>query len=207
MSRILSAVLDQANPNNIADALRAVPVGRALGIISRTVRVPVVANVAVLPDTAKAAVLQNVFVSAGTVSGQFSVVAPNVVPATTQAAINALGNVAFLPADAVTEAEITYVAVEGDIFTDTLTVATNVGLLPSGRKAKVILSATNTTGGGSSALTVLARGSANPAAGNTRIDTTGASLRFEGAVTSAVVRYVADPVQTVDAALRSSVDF
>lgn len=206
MSRPLKTVISEANPNRLPSALQLLPLGMALGIIARTVRVPVVANVAVLPEVARAQTLLNVFVSAGTVNGQFTVVAPNVVPATTEAAINAQGNVAFLPADAVTEAEITYIAVEGEIVEDSLTVAANVGLLHGGRKALVILEAFDTSSG-SSALTVLARGSTNPAAGNTRIDTTGASLRFEAAVTKASVRYIAAPITPVGVALDSSVEF
>lgn len=207
MSRSLQSVLDESNINRVGDALHLLPAGRAMSLVPRFARVPVVSNVAVLPENARAATLLNVFVSAGTVNGQFTPVAPNAVPATTQAAINAVGNVAFLPADAVTEAEITYVAVEGEIFDDTITVDTNVGLLPSGRQALVILEAWDTSGGGSSALTVLARASSNPAAGNTKIDTAGASARFEAAVTQARLRYVAAPVQTVAEALASSVDF
>ena len=206
MSRPLKTVLSEANPNRLPSALQLLPLGMALGIIARTVRVPVVANVAVLPEVARAKTLLNVFVSAGTVNGQFGVLAPNATPTTTNAAINAQGNVAFFATDAVTEAEITYVAVEGEIVEDSLTVASNVGLLHGGRKALVILKAFNTTSG-SSALTVLARGSANPAAGNTRIDTTGASLRFEGSVTKASIRYIAEPITPVGVALDSQVEF
>lgn len=207
MSRTLKTVLNEANPNRLPSALQAAMVGTALATIARTIRVPVSGNIAVLPDDARARALLNVYVSAGTVSGQFGTLAPNATPTTTNAAINAVGNVAFFGTDAVTEAEITYIPVEGEIVEDTLTVASNVGLLHGGRKALVILNAENTTGGGSSALTVLARGSANPAAGNTRIDLTGASLRFEASVTSATVRYVAEPLVSVGAALASSVDF
>lgn len=206
MSRILKTVLNEANPNRLPSALQVAMVGTALGIIARTVRVPVSGNVAVLPENARAQALLNVFVSAGTVNGQFGTLAPNATPTTTNAAINAQGNVAFFGTDAVTEAEITYIPVEGEIVEDVLTVASNVGLLHGSRKALVILEAFDTSSG-SSALTVLARGSANPAAGNTRIDTTGASLRFEAAVTSATVRYVAEPLVSVGAALESSVDF
>lgn len=207
MSRSLKTVLDEANPNRLPSALQLLPIGIALGIIARSVRVPVVSNVAVLPESARGRALLNVFVSAGTVNGQFGVLAPNATPTTTNAALNAVGNVAFFATNAVTEAEITYIPIEGEIVEETLTVASNVGLLQSGRKALLLLSANNTSGGGSSPLTVLARGSSNPAAGNTRVDTAGASMRFEAAVTSATVRYVAEPLQSVGKALDSSVDF
>lgn len=207
MARTLKTVLNEANPNRLPSALQAVPVGNALATITRTVRVAVSGNVAVLPEEARARALLNVYVSAGTVSGQFGVLVPNATPTTTNAAINAVGNVAFFATDAVTEAEITYVPVEGDIVEDTLVVASNVGVLHSGRNALVILEAFNTTSGSPVALTVLARASSNPAAGNTKIDLTGDSLRFEASVTSATVRYVASPIVSVGDAIDAEVGF
>ena len=207
MSRPLRTVLNQANPNLIPSALQLLPAGDAFGLVQRSVRVAVVAHVAVLPDAAKASALVDVFVSAGGVDGQFTAVAPNSTPLTTECAINEDGDVLFLVADAVTEAEITYLSCEGDVFTDTLDVAANVGLLNSGRHARVILSAFDTSSGSPVALTVLARASTNPAAGNTKIDTTGASLRFEAAVTSATVTYVAFPESALADGLEGLVDF
>lgn len=206
MSRTLSAALDAANPNNLPDAMRLLPAGKALGLLPRTVRVAVVANVAVLPEGAKAAAVLDVFVSAGGVDGQFTVVAPNATPLTTECAINEDGDVLFLGADAVTEAEITYVAAEGDVFTDTMTVTAGAGSFSSGRHGRVILSAFNTTSGSPVALTVIARGGA-AGVGQVNINTAGDGCVFNVAVTSATVTYVAFPSEPVGEQLASSVDF
>lgn len=207
MSRVLLNVLNEANPNRIADAAREVYLGSALGNAPRNARVAVVAGtgVGVLPEDAKAAAVLRCYVTAGTVTGHFTALQTAAAPATTQVGVSPLGNLQFLIADAVTEAEVTYVTAEGVIRQETITVAAQVGALPTGIQGKTLLSATDVTGGGSVAKTVAARGNA-PGAGTASLSVDGDSIRFgDAGVTSALVRYIAWPSETVDQALRSSV--
>lgn len=208
MTRILSVVLDEANPNKIADAVKLLPMGSALGLTARTARIVVVAGTGVgaLPEAAKAAALVRARVTAGGVVGAFTCLTTDVAPATTQAGINALGNIQFLIADAVTEAEVVYFPAEGVIREETLVVAAQIGVLPTGIQGRQLLTATDITGGISVAKTVSARGNA-PGAGTASISVDGDSIRFgDAGVLLARVRYIAFPAVTVDQALRSSVN-
>jgi len=105
--------INEANPNLLASAIQSVRLGDGLGLIPRRVRGAVASNVLVLPEDAKAEVVLRAFVTAGTVSGHFSPsFDPDGVPATTTAGVNPAGNICFLSTDAVTEAEVVYVAVD-----------------------------------------------------------------------------------------------
>ena len=209
MARLLFNVLNEANPNRIADAAREVYLGSALGNAPRNARVAVVAGTGVgaLPEDAKAAAVLRCFVTAGTVTGHFTALQTAAAPATTQVGVSPTGNLQFLIADAVTEAEVTYVTAEGIVRQETISVASQIGVLPTGIQAKTLLSATDVTGGGSVAKTVVARSNA-PAASSASISIDGDTIRFgDAGVTSALVRYIAWPAETVDQALRSSVNF
>lgn len=209
MSRNLLNVLDEANPNRLPDAAREVRIGSALGNAPRNARVVVVAGTGVgaLPEDAKAVAVLRCYVTAGTVTGHFTALQTAAAPATTQVGVSATGNLQFLIADAVTEAEVTYVTAEGVIRQETIAVASQIGALPAGIQVKTLLSATDVTGGGSVAKTVVARGNA-PAASSASISIDGDTIRFgDAGVTSALVRYLAWPVETVDQALRSTVNF
>lgn len=206
MARVLQDVLDEGNANRIGDALKALPAGQAFALVPRHVVVTVSGNVATLPEGAKAAAIVTGFRSAGTALGVLTPMPEGTTLAAGECAVNATGDVAFFAADAVTEAELVYIAVEGEIFEDDLTVATNVGALPSGRRAAVLLSATDTTSGASTALTVLGRSDTNPGATEARISGNGTDMRFGGAVTSARVRYIAQPAVSVGDALLGTIN-
>jgi hypothetical protein len=207
MTRALASVLNEANPNKLPNAVQALPLGNAIGLTARTARIVVVAGTGVgaLPEDAKAAALIRARVTAGTVVGAFTCLTTDAAPATTQAGINALGNIQFLIADAVTEAEVVYFVAEGVVREESIVVASQIGALPSGIQARVLLAATDTTAGASTAKTVAARGN-SPGAGTASISVDGDSIRFgDAGVLKATVRYIAFPAVTIDQALRSQV--
>lgn len=208
MTRLLSAVLNEANPNKIPDALKDIGIGNAIGLVARSARITVVAatGVGALPEGAKAASVIRARVTAGGVVGAFTCLETDAAPATTQAGVNALGNIQFLIADAVTEAEIVYFAAEGVIRDETLAVAANVAALPSGIQARQLISGAD--GATGAAKVVVARGNA-PGAGNVSISVDGDAIRVGDAIASIHVRYIAFPLTStsVNEKIQSSVNY
>lgn len=202
MTRSLHTVLNESNPSKLGLAGRAVELGNAVGHI-RTAKVSVAANVATLPNGAKALQLLGGYRTAGTATGAIQPVGPGATLATGQAQVDANGNIAFLAADAVSSAEVTYLSYEGE--TITVTGASVVGgvYTVGGGGARLLISATV----GGSALAIAARSNATPSAGNAHLNLTGSQVRFASGVTEATIIYAPFPVQTVDAALRSQVGF
>jgi len=187
MSRILKTVLDEGNPNKIADAARDVKLGQVAGAIHR-VKVPVAAHIAVLPDEAKAAALLGGFITVGTVTGPIIPVVA--APASTrEAQINLDGNVLFLAADAVTEAELWYVGFDGRVIVATLPVVANVATLtPPGQ---LLISVDELVGGAVAAKN--ARGTAQAADTDVQLSADGDSVIFgsSSTVTQARFTYIA----------------
>jgi hypothetical protein len=192
--RSIREILNEGNPNKLGDAAHALPLGEALALVPRTVRGVVAANVLVLPEEAKCAALLAVYATQGAVTGQFSPVPAGATPLTTEAAPDANGNVLFLGADAVTEAEVQYLAFEGGIVEDLVAVAANVGTLLGGRGAAVLLEVEALAGGAPGPKTIADRGT-TPAAGNAAIQDVPTGIEFAGAdaITQARVRYIAQP--------------
>jgi hypothetical protein len=211
MTRVLQTVLDEANQNKLHTALQMLPVGRAMNLVPKFFRGTVVADVLVLPTGAKAHAILAVTATIGTVTGHFTPVVGTAAPATTQANVNAVGNIAFANADAVTEAEVTYVTIDGETVTRQIVVVagTGIGVLPPGDVGVTLMSATVDVGGALGAKTVLPRTGAAPAAGNARLDINGDQIRFAiaDAVTLATVTFVRTPTLTIDASLRSAVSY
>ena len=92
--------LDVANPNTLADANQKVKMGKALRLnsakfVAGTVGT-VTTHVLTLPQNAKAAGLLSVFASAGSVTGYFTEIARESAPATTEVAINQIGDIVFM---------------------------------------------------------------------------------------------------------------
>lgn len=209
MTRILKTVLDEGNNNKLAAALAELPLGRTMNLVPKFYRGAVVANVLVLPDEAKAAAILSAVRTAGTTIGYTTPVLTSAVVATNQCKVDAKGDIAFFGTDAVTEAEVVYVAVEGDLVTREIDVVagTGVGALPSSDVGVLLLSATVLAGGALGAKTVLPRVSAAPAAGNVALDLNGDQVLFAvaDAVTRASITYRKIPSRTVEQALRASV--
>lgn len=192
--RTLRAIMDEGNPNKMADAARSLPMGRALSLVPRTYRGAVAGHILTLPESAKARVLLAAYSVAGTLTGELTPLQRGTAVATTEAAPNASGNILFAAADAVTEAEVVYLAYEGEEVEDLLVVSGDVGTLLNGRAAAVLLEVTSLAGTLTGALTPTTRG-ATPTTGLAAIQDDPHAIEFAAAdaVTSATVRYIAQP--------------
>lgn len=192
MSRSLKAILNEANPNKLPTAAQVLKLGTVLSGSPQFRKLTVTSHVAALPETAKAAQLLRVFATAGTSAGAKTVVEG--APAAGQVAISPTGDVIFNATDAVTAAEVLYVAEEGPVVEEVVAVAANVGTLLQSKAARVLLSAVALAGSSVGAKTVDYRAAA-AAAGEAAINAAGTGIVFAGAdaVTSARVRYIATP--------------
>lgn len=199
MASTVKAELSRSNPNQLANMANRAQLGDGLALSARTELVAVAADVGAL--TAPAMSVLACYATAGTATGEFTVVDRNAAPGAGEVAINADGNVAFNAADAVTEAELVYVAVEGESFTETVAVtAGGVGTLLQTRRAIQLtaaeLIAPAVTPG---AKGLEARGTAVPGAGNAALQDGGDTVQFvaaeAGVACTAVVTYLAFPGQ------------
>lgn len=193
-------LLDMGNPNNVADAMSKADVGSGLALMTRTRRLTVASNIAVLPSDSKAVAILACFVEAGTLTGWFTPVKPQLAPSTGNVAVNASGDIEFASADAVTMAEVVYIAAEGDIITETVDVAANVGTLLGSRRAMFLISTVAVAGGLAAGTTGLVKGRAASVTNTTRfcclnLAGTGVIFAATDAVTRATITYVAMPGQ------------
>lgn len=199
MTRSSLTILNESNPSRVASEQQRVGMGSVLGRI-RTAKVTVAANVAVLPEGAKALALLGGFRTAGTATGDITPVGNGATLAAGQAQVTASGDLAFFGIDAVTDAEVTYLAYEGEPVTRTLSISGSAASI-GGRGAQVLAGATI----GGVAQTVVARGTASPAAGQVALSLDGLSIATNPASGELVASYVPFPDQTSDEALRAQV--
>lgn len=195
MSRSLRALLNEANPNKLPNALQLARAGEFLARVPRTRRFAVSSNKIVLPDNAKAEQILNCYVTAGTVSGRFTPVYDST-PATTQVSTDAVGDIVFLNTDAVTEAEITYLPFEGEVVEETVPVVSNLASPSGDRRILVALRAEALAGAVTGVKTLNDRATAAPATLNAAQNKLGTGILFNAAtdqVTQAKIKYVATP--------------
>lgn len=188
--------LNNGNPNSIATDLQMARAGEAFNLIAKTVRAAVVANVLVLPEDARALRLIAAY-GIGTASGWKTprAVGDNTAPSAGEAMINGAGNIVFNGTDAITLALVIYNPIEGEIFEDTVDVASNVATLLGGRKAAALLSVNRLVGTATGLATPVHRPTA-PAAGAAAIgaaDDGTVAFQATDAVTRATIRYLAVP--------------
>jgi hypothetical protein len=190
--------LNKANPGSIAMDLQRLGFGEALNLLPKTVKGTVTSNKLTLPENARAQRIHMAY-GVGTSSGYKlpRAVGDATAPSAGECTIDAAGNIVFNGTDAITSATVHYTSVEGEIFEETIDVASNAGTLLGSRRAITLLSATRVTGGATGAATPVQRG-ATPTTGQAAIGAADDSLiAFAGAdaVTRATVRYVAIPGQ------------
>lgn len=199
MSSTVKAEMSRANPNQLANMANLSKLGDGLALMARTELVTVAANVG--PLTIPGMAVLACYVTAGGATGEFTVVDRNAVPGAGEVAINADGNLAFNAADAVTEAEVVYVPVEGESFTETIPVtAAGVGTLLQTRRAIQLTAATLLAPAATpGAKDLEARGTAVPGAGGAALQDGGDTVQFvaaeAGAACTATVTYLAFPGQ------------
>lgn len=197
MSRTLRSAFNEANPNKLPDVNKALRMGEAMALLPRFVQGAVTSNVLSLPDEAKAGQVLVAFARAGTSTGYKTAAAPHSTPGAGAVAVNAAGDIEFNGTDAVTAAEVLYVAAEGDVIEEEIDVAADgtASFLQS-REGVVLLEAELLSGDSVGDKTVIARGSA-PAAGQAALDLLGQPVfnaTDVGAnVERARVKYVARP--------------
>lgn len=203
LSRPLRDAFNEGNPNKIPDANQLARMGDGLAGVGRYLRngtidvAPI--HVLVLPANAKAFVLEGGFIiDAGAAVGPLDPVAEDAVLVTGQAQITADGDILFLAADAVVEAEVYYRTAEGLPVTVDVTVVAATGvadLVP--RAALRLLAAEALTGGVTGVATVVSRGTLQAAlgSGDAALQPNGETVEFDigDAVTSARLTFVPQP--------------
>jgi hypothetical protein len=204
MARALKDAGNEGNVNKVGDFAKSAKMGDALLCGSITISSAVTANTIVLPEGAKAYSIIRAYASAGTVTGHFTSAVFPVAPATTQVGISATGDILFFATDAVTRAEVEYVGVEGNIISATAIISAGLAPIPSGSRARLLLSAS----AAGATRVVLHRGVA-PAVTDASIAVVGTSITFNVADNgkAATFRYVEMPAVSIMQRLTNSVDF
>lgn len=191
MSRSLKDILNESNPSTVAQGMRAARVGTMLGGAPCTLSATVTSHILTLPSNQKAKAISAAFATAGTSAGAKTPVVG--APAAGEVRVSPNGNIEFNSTDAITAAEVVYTPIEGEIYTETISVASHVGTFAGSRKAHLLISVTASTGTSGGAKTIVARGS-TPTAGNACLNNAGqAQFNSTDAITSATVTYVAVP--------------
>lgn len=193
MARTIKDVLNESNPNKLPSGAQIAKLGSALALEPIFVDSAVSGDTIVLPNAAKARILIGAFASAGGATGPLTPTGGT--PVAGEVAISPSGDIIFAAADAITQAEVSYIAFEGEVITESVTVVASSAALPSGRKALCLVSASILVGIATGAKTVIARGSA-PAAGEASISADGTAVDFNAAdvlAGSCSVTYVITP--------------
>jgi len=203
VTRPLRDAFNEGNPNKIPDANQLAKMGDALAGGERYLKSAalgtVTAHVLTLPADAKAHRLVGGFIIAATAGvGVLDPVAEDAALASGQAQITAAGDILFLAADAVTEAEVYYHTAEQKPVTVDVTVVAATGVASLVPRAGLrLISAEALTGTVTGVFTVLARGvlQAGLATTQAALQPDGETVEFliADAVTSARLTYVPQP--------------
>ena len=197
MARTLREVLNESNPNKLADGCKEIRLGDRLTAGPVFAAGAVASNTLVLPDDAKAIYALRGYIRAGTGDGPLGPAADPGAPAAGEVGVNATGDLIFAAADVVTEAEVHYIGADGQVYTDVeLGVASNVATLPA--NGLLLVRAEALAGTSVGVKTVQSRG-ATPAAGQAALNKAGTGVDFAGAdaVTRAKLTFVAAPEVSV----------
>jgi len=212
MASTVKDELDKANPNNLPDLMRSAVAGAGFATcIPRTELLAVAANVAV-PAVPARQVVRCMASAAGT-PGECTPVLAETVPIATQCACDPLGQIEFAAADVVTECQVTYMPVEGELITETIPVtAGGVGTFNAGKVCEQIVTAVlNAPAITPGAKVVVARGTAVPAGGQCAVTFGGLTIQFvpgeaTAICTADVVYYALPGVGTATGGFGSRLD-
>lgn len=198
MARTVEQVLNSGDLNRHGAAFNLAKVGSGLKLVPRYVKAAVASHIMVLDDDAKAIGVIAAFATVGTATGGKLPAETDATLAAGEVKANGAGNIEFEATDAVTQAEVWYLAAEGVVFEETIDVtAAGAGTLRSSRTAVVLLEATlGSAASSGGAKTVLPRG-ATATAGNAALTAPG-QVAFNttdvgASAVTAVVKYVAAP--------------
>lgn len=184
--------LNTANPNELAGNCQSAELGDGLAIIARTAVVTVAAatDIGTLPANAKAKAILSCYVTDPTALNYMVVALTDAGPAGGEVAIDPEGNIIFAAGDNVLECELVYIAVEGELVTETIpVVAAGTGTLLNGRSATQLVSATLIAPAATPGVKVVeARGTAVGAVGaaGVCVDFSGVDINFAAAEVTAI---------------------
>lgn len=197
MTRTLVDIINEGGVGKIPNAMAAGRVGTILKGTRQYFRGTVTTGILKLP--VPAAAILRATATAGTTLGPKTPVIPAAgatgVPATTQVTISPIGDASFnVSTDALTAAEVEFIAEEGEVFSEILTAASNAAVPLASKNVVRLLAATSLAGTLVGALVVDQRGTA-PATGHAaaKADGTGFAFNSSDAVTSVSVTYIATP--------------
>ncbi len=197
MARSARAILNEANPNKLPDANKALPMGEAVALVPRTFRGATVNDILVLPEAAKCAAILAAF-GEGTVPGYKTPQLVGNLPATLQCSPTPAGDIRFNAAtDEIADAEVSYLAWEGPIIEDFITVdtGTDIATFLGNRAASVLIQAEAITGAVTGAKTPAPRGGA-AATTLCALTEDGLGVLFNAATDAVLtcrIRYIAQP--------------
>lgn len=188
-------VLNEANPGKLPAAAQIIRFGDLVAGTLRVYRAQCVSNVLVLPSNAKAAHLVRARVNSGADVGVKAIALAESAPGANEAAIGPDGNIIFNSAAGDPLVEVMYHAHGGDERTATVSVVADNGAIPYGLSGLTLVSVTATVGGVIGSKTIVARGTAAPAAGEAALNDAGDMVVFNAAdaVTMADLVFVALP--------------
>lgn len=200
---------NDGNPNKVGDFNQLIGMGDSIKLGSMSVRRAVESDVMDLGDQFRVVEILSCFVTAGSATGEFSVVATGSTPATTQVAATHDGAILFAAADAVTEAEVVVRVAEGTVLEFTVA-ADGTGLVSTlqGSTGRVLIEAEQISGAAIGDKTVVARAAA-PSAGEAALTTAGeVQFNAEAANEQVRVKFVEFPTdKSVVDKLQSTVAF
>lgn len=141
----LKESMDRANPNTLSDGFRVVQIGKTLASDVKQTKRKVnfddlgvsaselaTLDALVLPEDARAGTVLRAYGRTGTAgTGEMTVAAPNATPATGEIAVSPSGNIVALAADVLTDVDVEYIPVRGDVFEFTGPVSSGSMALPS----------------------------------------------------------------------------
>ena len=195
MAQPLKDAGDQGNPNKVGDFNQVAKMGSALSRnAAHSALLAVSGDAASLPEGRKAAQVLEARATAGTATGPLTPVDYGATPAAGEIAVSAAGDLEFAAADGVTECEVVYMPMEGDVIEENVPVASSAASVAQGRRVRMLLEAEVLQGASAGTKTVANRG-ATPAAGEVAAADDG-TLAFNAAdvvAGEARVKYIAFP--------------
>lgn len=209
ISESLTRFFNRSQPNSMWDAFRKFGLGTFLrgGTVTIARKTFIAAGagtaapydlatvcVLVLPDAAKASVLNRCYARVATAgTGEGAIQAYGALPTTGQVAITPCGNIAYVLADLPTVVDLQYVPAKGEVLEVVGSVASNAFAIPANLTARGVIylleaEATTATSGGKK-IVLVPSGSA-AAAGQARLDLAKTNVKFNAtdAVTACRVK-------------------
>lgn len=220
----LKAALDRSNPNTLPDAFRSIKLGQTLRQdLKQTLRrknpsangtsVSDDATVHTVPlaDDAKASTVLRAYARLGAAgTGEMTIkVAPAIPTMSGEIGVSPAGNIVTLAADAITDLDVEFIAMRGDVVEFDAPVVTNAIAIPAAMLARGVvdmLAAKALTGGVVGDKIIQTSSGSAASAASSRLDLAKANIKFApgDAVTTAHVKLVLAAAADLDGLLEGS---